>query len=315
MIKNSVCSDLGIEYPIIQGGMAWIADGSLAAAVSNAGGLGTISAMNEDKIWLKNEIAKARKLTDKPFAVNIMLMSPHADEVAQLVVDEKVPVVVTGAGNPAKYMKKWVENGIKVIPVVPSVALGKLAERNGAFAVIAEGGESGGHVGELTTLTLVPQVCDAVNIPVIAAGGIADGRGLLACFMLGAKAVQLGTKFLVSKECNIHQNYKDKVLKAKDRDTITTGKRLGHPVRALKTAFTKELFKMEYDSNIADEELEARARGSLRLAAVEGDEKRGTFMAGQISGMITKEETCEEIIKGIVREAEEIFKGAKEWIK
>lgn len=234
MIKTELCELLNIKYPIFQGGMAWIADASLAAAVSNAGGLGIIAAMNANADWLREEIHKVRTMTDKPFGVNIMLMSPFADEVSDLVVAEKVPVVVTGAGNPGKYMKKWVEAGIKVIPVVASTAMARLVERSGATAVVAEGGESGGHIGELTTMTLVPQVCDAVKIPVLAAGGIADGRGIAAALMLGACGVQCGTRFLVAKECTVHQNYKNKILKAKDIDTIATGKRLGHPVRCLK---------------------------------------------------------------------------------
>lgn len=263
MIKTELCELLNIKYPIFQGGMAWIADASLAAAVSNAGGLGIIAAMNANADWLREEIHKVRTMTDKPFGVNIMLMSPFADEVSDLVVEEKVPVVVTGAGNPGKYMKKWVEAGIKVIPVVASTAMARLVERSGATAVAAEGGESGGHIGELTTMTLVPQVCDAVKIPVLAAGGIADGRGIAAALMLGACGVQCGTRFLVAKECTVHQNYKNKILKAKDIDTIATGKRLGHPVRCLKNQFTRELFKQEYNSNISDEELENMGAGAL----------------------------------------------------
>jgi enoyl-[acyl-carrier protein] reductase II len=237
MIKTPICDLLGIEYPIIQGGMAWIADADLAGAVSNAGGLGLIAAMSADAEWLRQQIRKAKQITDKPFGVNIMLMSPHADEVARVVIEEGVQVVTTGAGSPVKYMKDWLAAGIKVIPVVPSTAIAKLMERNGASAVVAEGGEAGGHVGDLTTMTLIPQVCDAVNIPVIAAGGIADGRGVAAAFMLGAVGVQLGTRFIASKECNVHTVYKQKVIKAKDIDTIVTGKRLGHPVRCLKTPF------------------------------------------------------------------------------
>ena len=288
MIKTELCELLNIRYPIFQGGMAWIADASLAAAVSNAGGLGIIAAMNANADWLREEIHKVRTMTDKPFGVNIMLMSPFADEVSDLVVEEKVPVVVTGAGNPGKYMKKWVEAGIKVIPVVASTAMARLVERSGATAVVAEGGESGGHIGELTTMTLVPQVCDAVKIPVLAAGGIADGRGIAAALMLGACGVQCGTRFLVAKECTVHQNYKNKILKAKDIDTIATGKRLGHPVRCLKNQFTRELFKQEYNSNISDEELEKMGAGALRKAAKEGDEKNGSFMAGQCAAMVHK---------------------------
>ena len=295
--------------------MAWIADASLAAAVSNAGGLGIIAAMNANADWLREEIHKARQLTDKAFGVNIMLMSPFADEVSDLVIEEKIPVVVTGAGNPGKYMKKWVAAGIKVIPVVASTAMAKLVERSGAFAVIAEGGESGGHIGELTTMTLVPQVCDAVNIPVLAAGGIADGRGIAAALMLGACGVQCGTRFLVAEECTVHQNYKNKILKAKDIDTIATGKRLGHPVRCLKNPFTRDLFKQEYNPNISDEELEKMGAGALRKAAKEGDEKNGSFMAGQCAAMVHKEQPAKEMIEEMFAEAEQILRGASQFYK
>ncbi len=315
MIKTELCELLNIKYPIFQGGMAWIADASLAAAVSNAGGLGIIAAMNANADWLREEIHKVRTMTDKPFGVNIMLMSPFADEVSDLVVEEKVPVVVTGAGNPGKYMKKWVEAGIKVIPVVASTAMARLVERSGATAVVAEGGESGGHIGELTTMTLVPQVCDAVKIPVLAAGGIADGRGIAAALMLGACGVQCGTRFLVAKECTVHQNYKNKILKAKDIDTIATGKRLGHPVRCLKNQFTRELFKQEYNSNISDEELEKMGAGALRKAAKEGDEKNGSFMAGQCAAMVHKEQTAQEIIEEMFAQAEEILNQANRFCK
>ena len=315
MITTKLCEALGIRYPIFQGGMAWIADASLAAAVSNAGGLGIIAAMNADARWLREEIHKARELTQKPFGVNIMLMSPFADEVAQVVVDEKVPIVVTGAGNPGKYMKKWVEAGIKVIPVVPSTGMAKLAERSGAFAVIAEGGESGGHIGELTTMTLVPQVCDAVSVPVLAAGGIADGRGIVAALMLGACGVQCGTRFLVAKECTVHQNYKDKIIKAKDIDTISTGKRLGHPIRCLKNPFSRAFFKQEYNPNISDEELEQMGAGALRKAAKEGDERNGSFMAGQCAAMVHKEQTAQEMIEEMFCQAEQILNGASRFCR
>lgn len=315
MIKTELCELLNIKYPIFQGGMAWIADASLAAAVSNAGGLGIIAAMNANADWLREEIHKVRTMTDKPFGVNIMLMSPFADEVSDLVVEEKVRVVVTGAGNPGKYMKKWVEAGIKVIPVVASTAMARLVERSGATAVVAEGGESGGHIGELTTMTLVPQVCDAVKIPVLAAGGIADGRGIAAALMLGACGVQCGTRFLVAKECTVHQNYKNKILKAKDIDTIATGKRLGHPVRCLKNQFTRELFKQEYNSNISDEELEKMGAGALRKAAKEGDEKNGSFMAGQCAAMVHKEQTAQEMIEEMFAQAEEILNQANRFCK
>ncbi len=315
MIQTKLCELLNIQYPIFQGGMAWIADASLAAAVSNAGGLGIIAAMNANADWLREEIHKARQLTDKAFGVNIMLMSPFADEVSDLVIEEKIPVVVTGAGNPGKYMKKWVAAGIKVIPVVASTAMAKLVERSGAFAVIAEGGESGGHIGELTTMTLVPQVCDAVNIPVLAAGGIADGRGIAAALMLGACGIQCGTRFLVAEECTVHQNYKNKILKAKDIDTIATGKRLGHPVRCLKNPFTRDLFKQEYNPNISDEELEKMGAGALRKAAKEGDEKNGSFMAGQCAAMVHKEQPAKEMIEEMFAEAEQILRGASQFCK
>ena len=315
MIQTKLCELLNIQYPIFQGGMAWIADASLAAAVSTAGGVGIIAAMNANADWLREEIHKARQLTDKAFGVNIMLMSPFADEVSDLVIEEKIPVVVTGAGNPGKYMKKWVAAGIKVIPVVASTAMAKLVERSGAFAVIAEGGESGGHIGELTTMTLVPQVCDAVNIPVLAAGGIADGRGIAAALMLGACGVQCGTRFLVAEECTVHQNYKNKILKAKDIDTIATGKRLGHPVRCLKNPFTRDLFKQEYNPNISDEELEKMGAGALRKAAKEGDEKNGSFMAGQCAAMVHKEQPAKEMIEEMFAEAEQILRGASQFYK
>ncbi len=315
MIKTPLCELLGIEYPIFQGGMAWVADASLASAVSNGGGLGIISAMNANADWLRKEIQKAKTLTDKPFGVNIMLMSPYAEEVAQLVIDEGVQVVTTGAGNPSQYMSRWLDAGIKVIPVVPSTGIAKRVARSGAVAVIAEGSESGGHVGELTTMALLPQVCDAVDIPVIAAGGIADGRGIAAALMLGAVGVQLGTRFLVAQECSIHQNYKDKILHARDIDTMTTGKRLGHPVRALKTNFSRELSKMEYDSSISNEEIEAFGAGALRLAAVDGDEKNGCFMAGQIAAIVNKEQPAAEIIKEMFSQAEAVLGGAGKWIR
>lgn len=304
---------LKIKYPVFQGGMAHIADADLAAAVSNGGGLGIISAMNYDAKYLKGQIDKARTLTDKPFGVNVMLMSPHTDEVAKLLADEKVSVITTGAGNPEKYMKMWNDAGIKVIPVVASTALAKIVERLGASAVIAEGGESGGHVGDTTTMALVPQVCDAVSVPVLAAGGIADGRGMAAALMLGAVGVQIGTRFLVATECNVHQNYKNKVLKAGDISTIVTGKRLGHPVRSIKTPFSRAYAKAEY-SDISDNDLENMAVGALRLAAVDGDEKNGCFLAGQIAGMVNKEQSAKEIIEEICTEAEKILKGAEKWV-
>lgn len=315
MIKTPICELLGIEYPIFQGGMAWIADAELAAAVSNGGGLGIISAMNANAEWLREQIKKAKTLTDKPFGVNIMLMSPYVEDVAKVVAEEKVAVVTTGAGNPSRFMADWIAAGIKVVPVVASVALAKLAQRCGAAAVIAEGGESGGHVGDLTTMVLVPQIVDCVDIPVIAAGGIGDGRGVAAAFMLGAVGVQLGTRFLVANECNVHENYKKKVLKAGDVDTIMTGKRLGHPVRQLKNPFSRNYFKAEYDPNVSDEDLEKMGIGSLRKAAVEGNEKEGSFLAGQISAIVKKEQPAAEIITEIFAEAEEVLKGAGTWVK
>ncbi len=303
MEKNPVCQLLGIEYPVIQGGMAWIADAFLAAAVSNAGGLGIIAAMNCNGEKLRDEIKKARQLTDKVFGVNLMLMSPYIDEAVDVVCKEGVKVVTTGAGNPGKYMDKLNAAGVKVICVVASVAFAKMAEQMGAAALVAEGCESGGHVGETTTMALLPQVADAVKIPVIAAGGIADGRGMAAAFMLGAKGVQMGTKFLTAKECNVHENYKEKVLKAKDRDTIVTGKRTGHPVRALKNRMTREFSQKEFDSDVSVEELESLGAGALYRAAKEGDVKTGSIMCGQIAGLVKSEDSCEDIIHGICHDA------------
>ena len=303
MNENEVCSLLGIEYPVIQGGMAWIADAELAAAVSNAGGLGLIAAMNSNGEQLREQIHKAKELTDKPFGVNLMLMSPYIEEAVQVVCEENIRVVTTGAGNPAKYMEKLNGAGVKVICVVASVALAIMVERMGACAVVAEGCESGGHVGETTTMALVPQVVDAVKIPVIAAGGIADGRGMAAAFMLGAKAVQMGTRFLTAKECNVHENYKQKVLSAKDRDTIVTGKTLGHPVRALKNRMTRDFQEKEKDPATTPEELEKMGAGALRRAAIEGDVRYGSCMCGQIAGLVNSEDTCQEIIEGICDDA------------
>ena len=314
MIHTSICEMLGITYPIFQGGMAHISDATLAAAVSNAGGLGIISAASGNIEQIEKEIDKAFALTDKPFGVNIMLRGDNIDEIAELLVRKKVAVVTTGAGNPDKYIPMWKEAGIKVIPVVPSAALAKLCARSGADAVIAEGGESGGHVGDITTMALIPQVCDAVSVPVIAAGGIADGRGVAAAFMLGAQGVQLGTRFLVAEECNISRVYKDKVLKASDTATIMTGKRLGHPVRSLKSPFSRAYAKAEY-SSISDEELEQMAVGTLRAAVVDGDEKRGCFLAGQISGMVNKEQSVKEMIEEIFAQTEDILNGANRWVR
>ncbi len=299
MENNEICNLLGIIYPVFQGGMAWIADAELAAAVSNAGGLGIIAAMNSNGEQLREQIIKAKELTDKPFGVNLMLMSPFIDEAVDVVCEEGVKVVTTGAGNPAKYMEKLISQGVKVICVVASVALAVMVERMGASAVVAEGCESGGHVGDTTTMALVPQVVDAVNIPVIAAGGIADARGMAAAFMLGARGVQMGTRFLAAKECNVHANYKEKVLKAKDRDTIVTGKSLGHPVRALKNRMTREFTEKENTPGTTADELEKMGAGALRRAAIEGDVKYGSCMCGQIAGLVNSENTCREIVEGI----------------
>ena len=314
MIKTPLCELLGIEYPIFQGGMAWISDGKLAAAVSNGGGLGIISAMNANAEHLKQEIDVARSLTDKPFGVNIMLMSPFADEVARLAAEERVAVVTTGAGNPSKFMPMWREAGVKVVPVVASVGMAKLVTKAGASAIIAEGGESGGHVGDLTTMVLVPQVCDATDLPVLAAGGIGDGRGIAAAFQLGAVGVQVGTRFLVAQECGVHENYKKKVLKANDISTMVTGKRLGHPVRQIKNQFAKDFLKAEY-SPMSDEELEKLGVGALYRAAIEGDEKTGDFLAGQIAGMVNKEQPAAEIIREMFAEAEEVLQTAGRWLQ
>ena len=314
MIRSEICEILGIEYPVFQGGMAWIADGKLAAAVSNGGGLGIVAAGNAPGEYVREQIKIARSLTSKPIGVNIMLMSPFADEVAQVVTEEKVEVVTTGAGNPSKYMKAWKEAGIKVIPVVASVAMAKLMTRLGASALIAEGGESGGHVGELTTMVLVPQVCDATALPVIAAGGIADGRGVAAAFMLGACGVQMGTRFLSACECNIHPVYKEKIIKANDLCTMVTGKRLGHPVRSLRTPFARNYSKAEY-GGMPDEELEQLGTGALRLAVQDGDAENGCFLSGQIAAMVKKEQPAAEIIKEVMEEAEPILLRASQWVK
>ncbi|MEO2506233.1 enoyl-[acyl-carrier-protein] reductase FabK [Clostridium paraputrificum] len=304
MKKSRVCQLLDIEYPIFQGGMAWIADASLAAAVSEAGGLGIITGTAPTD-WVRDEIRKAKKLTNKPFGVNIMLMDVHADEIAKMVCEEGVKVVTTGAGSPGKYMEMWKAHGVKVIPVVASVALAKRMEKAGADAIIAEGTESGGHVGQLTTMALVPQVVDAVNIPVLAAGGIGDGRGVAASFMLGAEGVQLGTRFLVAKECTVHQNYKNRVIKAKDIDTEVTGRSTGHPIRVIKNKLTREFMKLEKEG-ASVEQLEELGRGCLSKA-VKGDVDFGSVMAGQISGLINKEQSCKEIIEEIMKEVSDRF--------
>ncbi len=316
MMQSPVCELLGITYPVFQGGMAWIADGRLAAAVSNAGGLGIISAMNANAEYLRKQIQLAKSLTDQPFGVNIMLMSPFAAECAQVCIEEKPAVVTTGAGNAGRFIPDWKNAGIKVIPVIASVAMAKQAEKAGADAVIAEGQESGGHIGELTTMTLVPQVVDAVKIPVLAAGGIGDGRGIAAAFMLGAVGVQMGTRFLVAKECPVHQNYKDMILKAKDISTQVTGRRFGgNTCRGIKNQFTRDFLKKEFDPETTAESIADLGAGTLRKAAVDGDVKNGSVLAGQISGMISKEQTCQEIIQEIMQEAETCLKGAEKWVK
>ena len=302
---------LEIEYPIIQGGMAWVAEHQLAAAVSEAGGLGIIGAGGAPAAFVREQVQKAKEKTEKPFGVNIMLMNPEADQIAEVVVEEGVKVVTTGAGNPGKYMKMWKEAGIKVIPVVASSAMAKLMERAGADAVVAEGMESGGHIGSLTTMALVPQVVDAVSIPVIAAGGIGDGRGLAAALMLGAEGVQMGTRFVVAKESIVHPNYKEKLIKAKDIDSEVTGMSTGHPVRSLRNKMTKEYLRLEKEG--ADfETLEKLGLGALRKAVVEGDVVNGTVMAGQIAGMVNKEQTCREMILEIMEQAEKLLAGTPE---
>lgn len=303
MFQSKVCEILGVKYPIFQGGMAWIADSSLVAAVSEAGGLGIIAAANAPVEWVRQEIRKTKELTDKPFGVNIMLLSNNADEVAKLVCEEGVKVVTTGAGNPGKYISMWKEHGIKVIPVVASVALALRMERTGADAVVAEGCEAGGHIGELTTMALVPQVVSAVNIPVIAAGGIGDGRGIAAAFMLGAEGVQVGTRFLVAKECTVHQNYKKKVLDAKDIDTTVTGRATGHPVRVLKNKLARKFHMLEKECAALDK-YEELGRGALPRAVKDGDIDMGSVMAGQIAGLVNKEQSAKEIVEEIFSEAE-----------
>ncbi len=308
-MKTKITELLHIETPIIQGGMAWVAEHHLAAAVSAAGGLGIIGAANAPADWVREEIRKAREITSNPIGVNVMLLSPYADEVAQVLVEEKVPVITTGAGNPGKYMEMWKSTGSKVIPVVASVALARMMERGGADAVIAEGTESGGHIGAATTMTLVPQVRDAVKVPVIAAGGIGDGRGMAAAFMLGADAVQIGTRFVVAKESICHENYKERIIKAKDIDSAVTGRSHGHPIRQLRNQMTKEYLKKEQEG-VPFEELELMTVGALRNAVVDGDVKHGTVMAGQIAGLISKEQTCQEIIDEIMKETAALLQGA-----
>ncbi len=314
MLKTKLCELLDIEHPILQGGMAWVADAHLAAAVSNAGGLGIIAAMNANGAQLRQQIHLAKEMTNKPFGVNVMLMSPYVEEAAAVICEEKIPVVTTGAGNPTRFMAAWKEAGCKVIPVVPSAALAKMVERRGAAAVIAEGGESGGHIGELNTMALVPQVCDAVSIPVIAAGGIADGRGLAAALMLGACGVQMGTRFIVADECTAHDNFKEKIIAAKDIDTIVTGKRLGHPCRALKNDFSRKFAEMEYDMSVSNEELEQYGVGALRRAVVDGDLQGGSFLCGECAGLVKERMSCRQIIEDVVNGAQRALGGASQWL-
>lgn len=309
-MKTEITKLLGIEYPIIQGGMAWVGTNELAAAVSEAGGLGIIGSGGAPASWVKEQIQQVKQKTGKPFGVNVMLMNPEADAIAQVIVDEKVPVVTTGAGNPEKYMEMWKAAGVKVIPVVASVALAKRMERTGADAVIAEGTESGGHIGETATMALVPQVVDAVSIPVIAAGGIADGRGIAAAFMLGAKAVQMGTIFVASEESIVSDNYKNKVVKAKDIDTKVTGRSTGHPVRCIRNKQAQEYLRMEAEGATL-EELEHLTLGGLRKAVVDGDVVNGSVMAGQIAGLVKEIRSCKDIVEGLNAQAEELLKGTK----
>ncbi len=308
MFKTEICDMLNIKYPIIQGGMAWVATAELAGAVSNAGGLGIIGCGNAPASVIKKEIDKVREITEKPFGVNVMFLSPYLEEIVELLLKEKVEVITTGAGNPGKYIESFKEIGTKVIPVVPSVALAKRMERQGADAVIVEGTEAGGHIGELSTMALVPQIADAVDIPVIAAGGIADGRGFVAALALGAKAVQIGTRFVCTDECIAHDNYKQTILKAGDRDAIVTGRSTGHPARVIRNKFTRRFLKME-KNNMSTEDLMREGEGALEKAAIDGDIDNGTIMAGQISSLITDVKTCENVIKDIIEQAEEVRKN------
>lgn len=303
---NKICDLLDIKYPIIQGGMAWVADANLASAVSNAGGLGIIAGGNAPREVIKKEIDRCRELTNKPFGVNVMLLSNYVDDIIDLIIEEKIPVITTGAGNPAKYIDRLKEIGTKIIPVVPSIALAQRMEKLGVDAVIVEGTEAGGHIGELTTMVLTPQVCDSVSIPVISAGGIGDGRGIVAAFALGASGVQIGTRFICSDECNVHENYKNMVLKSRDRDAIVTGRTTGHPVRTLKNKLAKEIISMEKEG-ISPEEIDKRGVGSLRLAVKEGDVNNGSFMAGQIASTIKDVKPCREIIESMINEARNIM--------
>ena len=309
-MKTVITELLGIEYPVIQGGMAWVGTAELAAAVSEAGGLGIIGAGGAPASWVEEQIHKVKEKTDKPFGVNLMLLNPEADAIAELLVKEEVKVVTTGAGNPEKYMEEWKKAGVRVIPVVASTALAKRMEKAGADAVIAEGTESGGHIGETTTMALVPQVVDAVNIPVIAAGGIADGRGIAAAFMLGAKGVQMGTRFVVTKECQVHPAYKERIIRAKDIDTRVTGRSTGHPIRALRNDMTKAYLQKEQEG-ASTEELELLASGALRRAVQEGDIHNGSLMSGQIAGLIKEEVSCKQLIDTLVSQTKEALNRSR----
>jgi len=307
MIQTSVNELLNIKYPLIQGGMAWVADAELASAVSNAGGLGVIAAGYAPEEWIRKEIRKARSLTKKPFALNIMLLNPEAENISKAAIEEGIEIIITGAGSPGKYIPYWKEKGVKVLPVIPSVSIARRMEKIGVDALIAEGGEAGGHIGELSTMALIPQVVDVVNIPVIAAGGIGDGRGLAAALMLGASGIQIGTRFLVACECTINKAYKEKILQAKDTSTIVTGRATGHPVRVIKNKLAREFQQLEKIKGVSLEEFEELGKGSLYRATREGDMEMGSVMAGQIAGLIKKEQSCHEIIEEIFREAEEVF--------
>lgn len=306
MIRTSICNILGIEHPIIQGGMAWVATGELAGAVSNAGGLGIIGAGNAPADVVRAEIRKVKEITKQPFGVNVMLLSPFVDEVMETIIQERVPVITTGAGNPGKYIPSLKSINCKIIPVVPSVSLAKRMERLGVDAVIAEGTEAGGHIGELSTMVLVPQIVDAVKIPVIAAGGIADGRGFVAALALGAQGVQIGTRFICSTECTAHPNYKQAVLEAGDRDAVVTGRSTGHPVRNLRNKLTRKMDELE-KQGVSIQEFENAGRGALRLAVVEGNIEEGSVMAGQTAGMIQKIQPCQEMIQEIITEASQMM--------